>query len=60
VREIVEVQPMVERAAARPSFLQLFCFNPERRELLPTGYRPLRPGFRPADLNLPEEFFQES
>jgi len=50
---------MVERAAARPSFLPLFRFNPERRELLPTGYRPLRPGFRPADLNLPEEFFQE-
>ena len=59
VREVVEVQPMVERAAARPSFLPLFRFNPERRELLPTGYRPLRPGFRPADLNLPEEFFQE-
>ena len=58
VREIVEVQPLVERAAARPSFLPLFRFDPERGELLPTGYRPLRPGFRPADLNLPEEFFQ--
>jgi len=58
VREIVEVQPMVERAAARPSFLPLFRFDPERGELLPTGYRPLRPGFRPADLNLPEEYFR--
>lgn len=59
VREIVEVQPMVERAASRPSFLPLFRFEPERGKLLPTGYRPLRPGFRPTDLNLPEEFFQE-
>jgi len=58
VREIVEVQPLVERAAARPSFLPLFRFDPGRGELLPTGYRPLRPGFRPADLNLSEEFFQ--
>lgn len=59
VREIVEVQPVVERAAARPSFLPLFRFDPRREELLPSGYRPLRNGFRPADLNLPEEFFQE-
>ncbi len=59
VREIVEVQPMVERAASRPSFLPLFHFDPERGELLPTGYRPLRPGFRAVDLNLPEEYFQE-
>jgi pilus assembly protein CpaF len=59
VREVVEVQPLVERAAARPSFLPLFRFDPGRGELLPTGYRPLRPGFRPAELNLPEEFFQE-
>jgi pilus assembly protein CpaF len=59
VREIVEVQPLVERAAARPSFLPLFRFDAGRGELLPTGYRPLRPGFRPADLNLPEDFFQE-
>lgn len=58
VREIVEVQPTVERAAARPSFLPLFRFNPDQGELLPTGYRPLRPGFRPADLCLPEGFFQ--
>ena len=60
VREIVEVQPMVERAASRPSFLPLFHFDPDRGVLLSTGYRPLRPGFRPADLNLPEEFFKES
>jgi pilus assembly protein CpaF len=57
---VTEVQPMVERAAARPSFLPLFRFDPGRGELLPTGYRPLRPGFRPADLNLPEDFFQEA
>jgi pilus assembly protein CpaF len=60
VREIVEVQPMVERAAARPSFLPLFRFDAGRGELLPTGYRPLRPGFRFADLNLPEDFFKEA
>lgn len=58
LREIVEVQPLVERAAARPSFLPLFRYDEDRGELLPTGYRPLRPGFRPGDLNLPEEFFQ--
>jgi hypothetical protein len=57
VWEIGDVPPMVERAAARPSFLPLFRFDPGRWELLPTGYRPLLPGFRPADLNLLEEFF---
>jgi pilus assembly protein CpaF len=60
VREVVEVQPMVERAAARPSFLPLFRFDPGQAELLPTGYRPLRPGFRPDELDLPEEFFKEA
>jgi pilus assembly protein CpaF len=60
VREIVEVQPMVERAASRPSFLPLFRFDTEHGDLVPTGYNPLRPGFRPADLNLPEEFFKDS
>jgi pilus assembly protein CpaF len=59
VREIVEVQPLVERAAARPSFLPLYRFDPDLGEVKPTGYRPLRTGFRLAELNLPEEFFQE-
>ena len=43
VREMVEVQPMVEQVAARPSFLPLFRFDPGRGELLPSGYRPRNP-----------------
>jgi Flp pilus assembly CpaF family ATPase len=55
-RAIVEVAPLVERAAARPSFLPLFRYETERG-LQATGNRPTRPGFRAAELNLPESFF---
>jgi Flp pilus assembly CpaF family ATPase len=55
--EIVEVSPLVERAANRPTLTHLFKFNPEKNVLLPTGNRPMRPGFRAADLGLPESFF---
>ncbi|MFZ5903206.1 MAG: ATPase, T2SS/T4P/T4SS family [Chloroflexota bacterium] len=57
VREIVEVSPIVERSAGRPSFSPLFRFEPGR-SLLPTGNRPLRPGFRASDLNLSESMFK--
>jgi len=57
VREIVEVSPIVERTAARPSFSPLFRFE-AGRGLLPTGNRPMRAGFRAADLNLPEAMFK--
>ncbi len=56
VREIVEVSPIVERTAGRPSFSPLFRFEAGR--LLPTGNRPMRPGFRASDLGLPEAFFK--
>lgn len=57
VREIAEVSPVVERAASRPSFLPLFRYQPGKA-LLPTGNRPLRPGFRVGELNLPDGFFR--
>ena len=57
VREIVEVSPIVERSAARPSFSPLFRFSPERG-LQPTGNRPMRTGFRASDLGLNEGLFQ--
>jgi Flp pilus assembly CpaF family ATPase len=57
VREIVEVSSIVERTAGRPSFSPLFRFEPGRG-LLPTGNRPMRPGFRAVDLNIPESVFR--
>ena len=57
VREIVEVSTVVERTAARPSFSPLFKFE-KGRGLIPTGNRPMRPGFRATDLNLPETIFK--
>ncbi|RMD58280.1 hypothetical protein D6833_13055, partial [Candidatus Parcubacteria bacterium] len=60
VREIVEVSPIVERAANRPSFLPLFRYDPAQDALLPTGNRPMRIGFQCADLGIPEEYFHSS
>src|SRR5512139_830778 len=57
VREIVAVSSIVERTAGRPSFSPLFRFEPGKG-LLPTGNRPMRPGFRASDLNIPESFFK--
>jgi type IV secretory pathway ATPase VirB11/archaellum biosynthesis ATPase len=57
VREIVEVSPIVERTAARPSFSPLFRLE-AGRGLLPTGNRPMRQGFRASDLNLSESIFK--
>ncbi|MBI5295079.1 MAG: type II/IV secretion system ATPase subunit [Chloroflexi bacterium] len=57
VREIVEVSPIVERTAARPSFSPLFRFE-VGRGLLPTGNRPMRAGFRATDLNISESIFK--
>lgn len=57
VREIAEVSPVVERAAARPALLPLFRFHPGQG-LLPTGNRPQRPGFRAGELNVPDSFFR--
>jgi len=60
VQEIMEVSPVVERSAARPSFTPLFRFDFDEQMLLPTGNRPMRPGFQCTDLNLPESFFRKS
>ena len=57
VREIAEVSPVVERAAARPAFSPLFV-RPPGGVLVPTGARPVRTGFRPEDLGLPETLFR--
>jgi Flp pilus assembly CpaF family ATPase len=59
VREIVEVSAIVERTAARPSFSPLFRFE-QGKGLVPTGNRPMRPGFRATDLNIPESIFKGS
>ena len=59
VREVVEVSTIVERTAARPSFSPLFRYEPGKG-LIPTGNRPMRPGFRASDLNLPESIFKGS
>ena len=57
IREIVEVSAIVERTAGRPSFSPLFKFDPVKG-LIPTGNRPMRPGFRASDLDLPETIFR--
>ncbi len=57
VREIVEVSPIVERTAGRPSFSPLFRFD-AGHGLLSTGNRPMRTGFRATDLGLSEAMFQ--
>jgi Flp pilus assembly CpaF family ATPase len=56
VKEIAEVSLVVERAAARPSFSPLFRYK-VAEGLVSTGNRPMRPGFRAADLNLPDSIF---
>jgi hypothetical protein len=57
VREIAEVSPVVERAAARPAFSPLFV-RPLGGKMAPTGARPVRNGFRSEDLGLPESLFR--
>ena len=57
VREIVEVYPIVEKAAGRPSFSVIFKFNPGKMMLLPTGNKPMRPGYRANELGLPDAYF---
>lgn len=57
VMEIAEVSTVVERAAARPPFNSLFKFDRNKMVLLPTGSRPMRNGFRAADLGLPDTYF---
>jgi Flp pilus assembly CpaF family ATPase len=57
VREVLEVSPIVERAAGRPAFLPLFKYAPSEGALLPTGHRPVRPGYRPVELGIPEGYF---
>jgi type IV secretory pathway ATPase VirB11/archaellum biosynthesis ATPase len=60
VREIVEVSPIVERSANRPSFSPIFRYDVEKRKLLPTGNRPMRPGYRAMELGLPDSYFINS
>lgn len=58
IREIAEVHPVVEHAAARPSFNFLFKFDIEKNRLLATGNRPARLGFRAFELGLPDTYFE--
>lgn len=48
VREVVEVSPIVEHTAGRPSFSPLFRYE-QGKGLKVTGNRPMRPGFRSSD-----------
>ncbi|MGD2156078.1 MAG: ATPase, T2SS/T4P/T4SS family [Anaerolineales bacterium] len=57
VKQIVEVSQVVERTAARPSFLPLFRYERDQG-LVATGNRPMRAGFQAADMNLDESFFR--
>jgi Flp pilus assembly CpaF family ATPase len=58
VRAIAEVSSVVERSAKRPAITPLFRFNIEANQLLPTGNRPMRPGFRAQEIGIPESYFQ--
>jgi Flp pilus assembly CpaF family ATPase len=58
VQEVAEVSHIVESAASRPAFNSLFRFNPEKNTQVPTGNRPLRPGFTCRDLCIPESYFR--
>jgi Flp pilus assembly CpaF family ATPase len=57
VMEIAEVSTIVERTASRPPFTNIFKFDREKMKLVPSGNRPMRLGFRAADLGLPESYF---
>lgn len=57
IREIAEVYPVVEQAAARPSFNFLFKFDTKKESLVPTGNKPARQGFRTFEIGIPETFF---
>jgi len=59
VMEIAEVSTIVERTAGRPSFTPIFRFNVASQTLQPTGNRPMRPGFRANEMNLPETLFRK-
>jgi pilus assembly protein CpaF len=58
VKDIVEVQRVVEQIASRPALLPLFRFDPKVGKLLPTGNRPNRTGFRCEELGIPEAWFR--
>jgi hypothetical protein len=58
--EIMEVSPIVERSANRPTFSPIFRFSPEKNRLVPTGNRPMRKGFQAQDLGLPDSYFINS
>ena len=60
VREVVEVSPIVEKTAGRPTFSPLFRFDADTQSLQPTGNRPMRPGFRTSELNLLEGMFSKN
>jgi hypothetical protein len=58
VTEILEVAPVVEKAAGRPTLNPLFRLDPARGELVPAGNRPARRGFTAEELGLPPEWFR--
>ena len=58
VREIAEVSSVVERSAKRPAITPIFRFSADANQLLPTGNRPMRPGFRAQEIGVPESYFQ--
>ena len=58
VKEIVEVQRVVEKIASKPAMLPLFRFDPKTQKLISTGNRPNRQGFRCEELGIPQDWFR--
>lgn len=58
VTEVLEVSPVVERTAGRPTVNPLFRLDPSRGELVPAGNRPARRGFTAEELGIPLEWFR--
>lgn len=55
---VLEVSPVVEKTAGRPTVNPLFRLDPDRGELVPTGNRPMRKGFTAEELGLPPAIFR--
>ena len=58
VREIAEVSSVVERSAKRPAITPIFRFSADANQLLSTGNRPMRLGFKAQEIGVPESYFQ--
>ena len=58
IREIVEVQRVVEKIASKPALSPLFRYDTKTQKLMATGNRPTRIGFRCEELGIPQDWFR--